>query len=520
MTAMSSPRKQREKHSLRIRKLGIDTYREPVIYMHQDCHICRSEGFEARSRIQAAVHDRAVVATLNIIHDSLLQPGELGLSDAAWRLLGRPEDGSTAFLSHPEPLTSLGYVRAKIHGHALSEDQFNHIMRDIVAGRYDDVHLSAFITACAGNRLNFDEVVSLTKSMINTGSRLDWEQPIRVDKHCVGGLPGNRTTLIIVPIVAAFGLTMPKTSSRSITSPAGTADTMEMLAPVNLNLEQMKRVVDQEGGCIVWGGAMHLSPADDILIAVERELDIDSESQLIASVLSKKAAAGATHVLIDIPVGPTAKVRSMNNARGLADALIDVGNEISLNIRARITNGEQPVGRGIGPALEARDVLAVLQCRDDAPMDLRERSLELAGDVLELSGKVEEGEGYNRARAILDDGRAWSRFQAICEAQGGLREPGTAPHHHEVTAEREGFVAAIDNRRLSLAAKLAGAPGDARAGIDLLVKQGQRVGEGETLFTVHAESAGELDYTLDYLAAQENIITLSMDEEAGEQRSA
>lgn len=505
---------------MRIRRMGIDTYREPVIYMYEDCHICRSEGFEARSRIQVNSEGQSIVATLNIVRDSLLDPGELGLSDAAWRLLDRPGDECTVSLSHPEPLTSLGYVRAKIYGHALTEEQLNHILTDIVAGRYADVHLSAFITACAGNRLNFDEVVFLTKSMINTGSRLDWEQPIRVDKHCVGGLPGNRTTLIIVPIVASFGLTMPKTSSRSITSPSGTADTMEMLAPVNLNLEQMRRVVNSEGGCIVWGGAVHLSPADDILIAVERELDIDSEGQLIASVLSKKAAAGATHVLIDIPVGPTAKVRSMNSARGLADTLIEVGNEIGLNIRARITNGEQPVGRGIGPALEARDVLAVLQCYTDAPLDLRERSLELAGDVLELSGKVAEGEGYDVARTILDDGRAWARFQAICEAQGGLREPGVAPHQYDIPAERGGHVTAVDNRRLALTAKLAGAPVDATAGIDLLVKQGQRVAKGETLFTVHAESPGELDYALDYLAAQKDIITLSLDGEAGEQRSA
>ncbi|MEX2524849.1 MAG: thymidine phosphorylase family protein [Gammaproteobacteria bacterium] len=517
---MANTDRNRQKHSMRIRRLGIDTYREPVIYMHQDCHICRSEGFEARSRIQVMVNDQSIVATLNIIRDSLLHPGELGLSDAAWHLLGRPGDDGTAFLSHPEPLTSLSYVRAKIYGHALSEDQLNHIMRDIVDGRYDDVHLSAFITACAGNRLNFDEVVFLTRSMINTGSRLDWEQPIRVDKHCVGGLPGNRTTLILVPIVAACGLTIPKTSSRSITSPAGTADTMETLAPVNLSLEQMRRVVQREGGCIAWGGAMHLSPADDILIAVERELDIDSEGQLIASVLSKKAAAGATHVLIDIPVGATAKVRSMNSARGLADTLIAVGNEISLNVRSRITDGSQPVGRGIGPALEARDVLAVLQRRDDAPQDLRERSLELAGDVLELAGKAGENKGYHLARSILDDGRAWSKFQAICEAQGGMREPGVATHRHEVTAEQDGCVTAIDNRRLALAAKLAGAPVDATAGIDLLVKQGQRVAKGETLFTVHAESPGELDYVLDYLAAQKDIITLSLDGEAREQRSA
>jgi len=497
-----------EQHSLRVRRLGIDTYREPIIYMREDCHICRSEGFEARSRIKVTVGGRSIVATLNILRDSLLDPGDLGLSDAAWRLL-QPREYDLAFLSHPEPLSSLSYVRAKIYGHSLSESQLNSIMQDIVAGRYDDVHLSAFITACAGSRLNIDEVVALTRSMINTGSRLKWQQPVLVDKHCVGGLPGNRTTLIIVPIVAAAGLAMPKTSSRSITSPAGTADTMEQLAPVDLDLDQMQEVVNREGGCIVWGGAVHLSPADDILIAVERELDIDSEEQLIASVLSKKAAAGSTHVIIDIPVGSTAKIRSMNTARSLADTLVQVGGEIGLNVRARITDGEQPVGRGIGPALEARDVLAVLRGEAEAPQDLRERALELAGDVLELSGSLADGEGYERARALLDDGSAWHKFQAICAAQGGMRQPGVAAHRIDVEAEVDGVVASIDNRRLATIAKLAGAPQAPTAGIDLKVRRGTRVNAGDILFTLHAEAPGELDYALGYARSQKGVIAIS-----------
>ena len=305
--------RKQNKNTLSVKRMNIDTYRAPVIYMRQDCHICRSEGFEALSRIAVSTDRNTIVATLNIIRDALLEPGELGLSDAAWRMLA-PEENQIVYLSHPEPVESIKYIRSKIYDHALNDEQLNIIMGDIVEGLYSDIHLSAFITACAGTRLNLDEITSLTKAMINVGTRLSWERDIVVDKHCVGGLPGNRTTMIIVPIVASFGLTMPKTSSRAITSPAGTADTMEVLAPVNLSLEAMRRVVDREGGCIVWGGAVHLSPADDILIAIERQLDLDSEGQLIASVLSKKAAAGSTHVLIDMPVGPTAKVRSMNLA--------------------------------------------------------------------------------------------------------------------------------------------------------------------------------------------------------------
>ena len=502
---MNNTNHKQNKNTLSVKRMNIDTYRQPVLYMREDCHICRSEGFEALSKISVSNGKKTIVGTLNIIRDSLLQSGELGLSDAAWRQLGAVEN-ETVYLSHPEPVDSIKYIRSKIYGHMLSETQLNEIMNDIVNGRYDDIYLSAFIAACAGNRLNLDEIIALTKSMINAGEQLSWDQDIIIDKHCVGGLPGNRTTLVVVPIVTAFGLVMPKTSSRAITSPAGTADTMEVLAPVNLSLESMRRVVRKEGGCVVWGGAVHLSPADDILIAIERQLDIDSEGQLIASVLSKKAAAGSNHVLIDMPVGPTAKVRSMNLARQLVDMISSVGSEIGLNVRVKITDGQQPVGCGIGPALEARDVLQVLQNDPVAPDDLRERSLELAGELLELSGKVETGNGYKIAEQILVDGRAWKKFQAICEAQGGMRIPTKANHQYDVKADHDGMVDQIDNRRLALTAKLAGAPIAPAAGIDLHIRLGDKVKKDQSLYTIHAETPGELEYALDYIKGQENII--------------
>lgn len=497
----------REHNTLRVKRIGIDTYRSHVVYMRSDCHICRSEGFEALSRVAVRLNGKTIIATLNIVRDHLLESDEIGLSEAAWHAL-KPADRDLVYLFHPDPVTSLSHVRAKIYGHNLDEAQLDAIMHDIVGGNYDDVQLSAFITACAGNRLDIDEIVYLTRSMISSGHRINWDKPMVVDKHCVGGLPGNRTTLIIVPIVTAFGLTMPKTSSRAITSPAGTADTMETLAPVNLTLEQIRKVVTQEGGCIAWGGAVHLSPADDILIAVERRLDIDSEGQLIASVLSKKVSAGSTHVLIDIPVGPSAKVRSENIAGQLASTLIKVGDEIGINVRARITDGQQPVGRGIGPCLEARDVLSVLQRDEDAPQDLRDRSLLLAGEILELSGQVAAGEGYQEATRILDSGRAWSKFQAICDAQGGMRPPTRARFQRELFSPAAGKVESIDNRRLALAAKLAGAPMAPAAGLDLHVRLGQNVLKGQPLFTLHAQSPGELEYALDYVISQADIVKL------------
>jgi thymidine phosphorylase len=492
-----------------VRRLGIDTYQEVVIYLRADCEVCRSEGFETEARLEVRCGTRLVNATLNVVTSDLLASGEAGLSEAAWARLG-VQEGDEVDLAHAAPLDSLGFVRAKVYGQRLSGEATRMIVTDVAAGRYSDVQLASFITACAAARLSRDEMIALTRAMIDVGERLQWGEtrPI-VDKHGIGGLPGNRTTLIIVPIVTAFGLTMPKTSSRAITSPAGTADTMETLAPVALDDEALRRVVEREGGCIAWGGALEISPADDIIIRVERPLDLDAKGQLVASVLSKKVAAGSTHVLIDLPVGPVAKVRSAEAAEQLSTDLVEVGRAVGLEVQVILTDGLQPVGRGIGPALEARDVLAVLQGMPEGPADLRDRAILLAGHVLELASSVAPGTGHALASAILADGRAWRKFQAICEAQGGMRKPPRATHGEPVAARRDGVVTAIDNRRLARVAKLAGAPRAPAAGLDLHVRIGTCVARGEPLFTLHAETPGELAYALAYVRAHEDVIEVT-----------
>lgn len=492
---------------LRLKRLGIDTYREHVIYMRPDCHVCLSEGFAVRSRVRVSANGSSLLATLNVVHSDLLGPDEAGLSEVAWQTLGA-RDGDTVDVKHPHPIESESFVRAKAYGERLGPTAFDAIIRDIAAGEYSELHLAAFVTACAGDRLDIDETTALTRAMIAVGDSIAWPYPVVADKHSVGGLPGNRTTMIVVPIIAALGLPIPKTSSRAITSPAGTADTMETLAPVDLDLTAMRRVVEQEGACIVWGGAVRLSPADDILIQVERPLDFDSDGQLVASVLSKKVAAGSTHLVLDMPIGPTAKVRSVASADRLADRLTRVGETLGLQIRIARTDGSQPVGRGIGPALEARDVLSVLQSETRAPQDLRARALLLAGELIELVGRARPGEGRSVAEEALASGAAWRKFQAICAAQGGMKEPPEAVFVHPVLATVAGRVTAMDNRRLAKAAKLAGAPTSPAAGIDLHVHVGDAAVMGEPLFSVHAQSRGELEYALHYISDQSGIISI------------
>ncbi len=494
--------------TIQVRRLGIDTHQEAIIYMRADCEICRSEGFETEARVEVRHGDRAVTATLNVVTSDLLKAGEAGLSEAAWARLGVAEHDVVS-VAHPRPLESLASVRGKVYGRRVDDAAMRAIVRDVAAGRYSDIELAAFITACAAGRLDRGEMLSLTRAMVDVGERLGWDATPVVDKHSIGGLPGNRTTLLIVPIVAACGLTMPKTSSRAITSAAGTADTMETLAPVALDAAALRRVVEREGGCIVWGGGLRLSPADDVIIRVERPLDVDAEGQLVASVLSKKVAAGSTHVVIDVPVGPSAKVRTAEKAAALAADLCAVGEAVGLTIDVVLSDGLQPIGRGIGPALEARDVLTVFHGDADAPTDLREHALLLAGRVLELGGCAPAGAGRALAADVLADGRAWRKFVAICEAQGGLREPPLAAHARPVAATASGRVRAIDNRLLARVAKLAGAPVERAAGLELHVRIGARVARGEPLFTVHAGAPGELEYALGFAAAHPAIVEVA-----------
>ena len=493
---------------LKARRLGINTHHEPTLYLRADSPICRSEGFDSLSRILVNSQKRHIIASLNMVSSDLLEPDQVGFSESAWQRL-ELQPNAEVWLSHPRPVQSLSYVRAKVYGHELNALQLQSIINDIVEGRYADVHLAAFITACGDDALNDAEITALTEAMVKAGSCIDWGLEQVIDKHCVGGLPGNRTTPIVVSILSACGLTVPKTSSRAITSPAGTADTMETLTDVSLSLEQMRNVVRSEGGCLAWGGSVRLSPADDLLIQVERALDIDSEGQLIASVLSKKLAAGATHVLIDMPVGPTAKVRSREAAERLARSFKVVANNLGLQLQVLMTDGRQPIGRGIGPALEARDILAVLQNKQNAPLDLRDRAVQIAGAMLEMVAAVEPGKGQARARETVDSGAAWEKFRAICEAQGGLRVPPVAPYRYALVAPHDCTVLDVDNRQLAKIAKLAGAPADPAAGIELHVKIGDRVEQYQSLLTIHAENAGELNYAVDYLTNHELVLTLS-----------
>jgi thymidine phosphorylase len=477
-------------NSLKLRRVAVDTYRENVAYLHRECGHYRSEGFQALNKVEISVAagSEPILAVLNVVDDiGITAPDELGLSEQAFTQLGVAE-GTPVGVAHAQPPGSLEAVHRKIRGERLGQEEYQAIARDIVNNRYSKIEMSAFVVACAEAGMEREEVLYLTRAMVDSGERLDWGESLVADKHCIGGVPGNRTTMIVMPIVAAHGMLIPKTSSRAITSPAGTADTMEVLAQVELEPERLREIVRDERGCLAWGGTARLAPADDILISVERPLSLDSPGQLVASILAKKVAAGSTHLLVDIPMGATAKVRHRSEALRLRKLFEYVGDSLGMHLEVLVTDGSQPIGRGIGPVLETRDVLQVLRNDSSAPADLREKSLLLAGRILEFDAGVRGGSGYRLAEQILVSGRALAKLQAIIEAQGRNPEPPDLGRlRHEVPAPVGGVVTAIDNLQIARVARLAGAPMDKGAGVELFKKLGDPIQQGEALYAIYAE---------------------------------
>lgn len=483
--------------TLKLKRVAIDTYKENVAYLHRDCEVYRSEGFQALSKIEISPcnGNATVVAVLNVVDDkSITGVDEIGLSEQVFEQLGVDEQ-SHVCVGYATPPTSIKYVHKKIAGERLGDQQYLDITQDIVENRYSKIEIAAFLVACTESGMEREEVLSLTEAMVSTGDRIDWGESLVADKHCIGGIPGNRTTMLVVPIVAAHGLLMPKTSSRAITSPAGTADTMEVIANVELSMDALKDIVKHQRACLAWGGTARLAPVDDILISVERPLSMDSPGQMIASILSKKVAAGATHLIIDIPVGETAKVRSRQDAMKLRKLFEYVGDRMGLHLEVIITDGREPIGRGVGPMLEARDVMQVLNNHPQAAIDLREKSLQLAGRILEFDADVRGGDGYRLARDILESGRALEKFNNIAEAQSlTSKKLSLGKLQVDILSTKSGEVMSIDNFQIARIARLAGAPMAKGAGVDLFKKVGDQVKEGEPLYRIYAEYPSEFDF--------------------------
>ena len=452
-------------------------------------------------------HDKHLHVAIVDVSDDLVRPGEVGIfRDIA--LAHHLKKGDLVEIVHMDRPASVGYIKKKLDKGVLNDSEIKTIVKEIMEDRLSEIETSSWITAAYINGFSDEEVISLAQATVESGEQLNLGKRPILDKHCIGGVAGNRTTMVLVPIIAAAGLYMPKTSSRSITSASGTADTMEVLAGVTFDMDEMRSIVLKAKGAVVWGGGMKLAPVDDKLIRIRHPMSLDPEGMLLASILGKKKSVGAEYVLIDIPVGRGVKVPYVEKGNELAKHFLRVGDRLGMKIEAIITDGAEPVGNGVGPGLECIDVLQVLS--GQGPDDLRHKSLLMAGKLLELCGKVEKGRGFSVAEGLVQSGKALAKFREIIELQGGnprvqVSDIGIGSYSHTVTTEVSGSIFHIDNKIMSKIARIAGAPRDKGAGVLIHRLRGDRVEKGDKMFTVFAESEAKLEFALKALKDLEPI---------------
>ncbi len=482
-------------YKVKVKVLDISTGKNRIVLNKREA---QSHGIHAGYRAVVKQGKEEIVAVVEVAGDDVIPRGYVGVyKDFATRT-GIGEGNVVEILNMPRP-DSLTYIRKKMDNKVHEPHEIDAIITDMMENKLNESELGAWVSAVYINGLNENETVALTEAIAHSGEMLDLGKPIVADKHCIGGVPGNRTTMILVPIVAANNIYIPKTSSRAITSPAGTADTMEVLANVNLNIDELREVVMKSHGAMVWGGNLNLAPADDRLIEIRNPLHLDPKGMLLASIMAKKRCVHANHVLIDIPMGPSAKIEKYKDAEELAQDFINIGRGLGMHVEVIITDGSQPIGHGAGPILEARDVLSVLE--GNGPRDLMEKGTMMAGKILEMCGKAKPGEGQALAKKTLESGKALAKMREIIGLQGGNENvkiddlvPGQ--YTYDVEATKEGRILYIDNKAISQLARIAGSPLDKGAGIYLWKSKGDMVRKGDKLFTIYAESEAKLEFAI------------------------
>lgn len=478
---------------LSLKYVAINSFNENVVYLHKDCDAYKVDDIKNITKIEVHGGAEPVGAFLEVVDDeSIVHPNQLGMNKQAFEQLNLPE-GANVTLSLANVPASVASIKRKISGNVLYDSEYKSIVKDIVARKYSNMDIASFLVA-TGSFMSVQEVLALTEALAGDES-INWDnENIVVDHHCMGGVPGNKTDIIITAIVAAYGLPMPKTASHSLTSCAGVADTFSVLANVELDEKSLKKIVSDNRGAITNYNNLPIVYANKMISSVQRSLGLVTQEHVLASIIALKLATGVSHLLIDIPVSSTSNIKSTNEALRIRKMIEYIGDMLNLQVDAVITDGSEPIGNGVGAVLEARDVMKVLRNKENAPQDLMEKSLFLAGRIIEFDPKVRGGQGYHIAKEILTSGRALEALNRIIYAQGKAPQAQLGRLTREITAPKSGVVESINNARINRIGVLAGAQQNAGAGLDLMKKVGDEVNRGDVLYRVHSVNPNDFAF--------------------------
>jgi pyrimidine-nucleoside phosphorylase len=412
-------------------------------------------------------------------------------------------------------MRAVDIIRRKRDGAPLIAEEIRWLVTHFVSGAVPDYQMAAFLMAVVWRGMSAAETTALTLAMRDSGAVLELRQHIDpiADKHSTGGV-GDKVTLAVAPLVAACGLPMAKMSGRGLAHTGGTIDKLEAIPGFRTELTQTEflDILDHHG-LVLAGQSADLAPADGKIYALrDVTATVESIPLIASSIMSKKLAIGCSHLLLDVKVGSGAFMKTLDEARALAQLMVTIGRTVGICTVAILSAMDQPLGAMVGNALELAEAIAML--RGDAPADVTELCLHETAKLLTMAGIAsDEADGRRRALAAITSGRALAKLMEIVMAQGGdprvIEDPRllpTAVVQAPVAAPRDGYIAAIDAERMGLAAMHLGAgrakkgdPIDHATGLHLLCKVGDMIRHGDPLVEVHARSPEEAANIIPYL---------------------
>jgi len=456
----------------------------PVAMLHKET--AKKLGIHTKARIYLRTlikHPKEFHTIVNIIGDHIVKKNEIAVSSEIKERMNLSNNQKIEIGLAETPI-SLDLIKKKLNNQELSENEIKEIVIDIVGNELSESEIALFISSMYIHGMNLRETIYLTKAILKSGNIFKLNKKFIADKHCIGGVPNNK----------------------AITSAAGTADTMEVLAQVGFSVDKLKKILKKTNAFLVWGGAMGMVPADEEIIRIEKELKIDPEAQLLASIMSKKLAVGSHYILIDIPYGENAKV-SLSKAVKLKKKFEKIGKYFKKKLEVVLTKGDQPIGNGIGPVLEMIDVLKILDPKQQGPKDLETKSVFLAGKILEMTGKAKKSQGIKKAEEILSSGMAYKKFKQIIQAQdGAIKKLIPGKFKHNILSDKNGKILEINNKLINLLARIAGCPTDKSAGIYLYAHKYDKIKKNEKLLTIYSESESRLNEAVKFYAKNSIII--------------
>ena len=392
---------------------------------------------------------------------------------------------------------SMQAIRKKLLWKKITDEEIDAIIEDIKDNKIHDLVLAYYVATSFFYKSDVHELAYTTKATAYTWDmyRFPW---IVAGKYCIWWVPGNETTMIVIPILASLWITMPKSFSKAITSPAATGECVNVLMDIEFDKQEVIRLTDKVWACLVWNEKLNLAPVNDRIIKVSAPLGMEPYARMISSIMAKNYAMGINHCLIDIPMWPTAKVATMRDAKRVAKRFKEIWEYLWIKMDIEITDWSEPIGRWIWACLQAREALRILQQYKTRSEDLEKKAIFLASRLLMLCGAANNmWNAENLVKTQLTNWEAWKKMQEIIKAQNGnpnikSEDIQLGKFSHDIIAEKDCRIKKVDMKHLNTMVRWLWAPKQYQAGIYLHKRVWDKVKKGEVIYTMYSDSANKL----------------------------